>query len=72
MKNFTVIDAINELIKGVNVAYSRQAYTMLETRDIINAIEFLGETIKAQQQAEKIEKPEVTTPAEISNGPSEK
>jgi DNA-binding transcriptional regulator YhcF (GntR family) len=67
MKNLTVIDAINDLIKGVNIAYSRQAYTMLETREIINAIEFLGETIKAQQQA--VEAPVV---AELSNGPSEK
>jgi len=55
MKNLTVIKAINDLIKGVNIAYSRQAYTMLETRDIINAIEFLGETIKAQQQVESTE-----------------
>ena len=70
MKNLTVIEAINDLIKGVNIAYSRQAYTMFETREIINAIEFLGETIKAQQQ--QIENPEVTAPVETSNGPSEK
>lgn len=68
MKNLTVIDAINELIKGVNVAYSRQAYTMLETRDIINAIEFLGETIKSQQQQVA-----PVAPVETANeGPSEK
>lgn len=55
MKNLTVIEAINDLIKGINIAYSRQAYTMPETRDIINAIEFLGETIKTQQQATSVE-----------------
>lgn len=53
MKNLTVIEAINDLIKATNVAYSRQAYTMLETREIINAIEFLGETIKSQQLAQQ-------------------
>ena len=57
MKNLTVIEAINDLIKATNVAYSRQAYTMLETREIINAIEFLGETIKSQQQAQQAELP---------------
>lgn len=50
MKNLTVIDAINELIKGVNMAFVRNTYNMQEVRDIYNAIEFLGETIKAQQQ----------------------
>ena len=66
MKNLTVIDAINELIKGVNLAYSRQAYTMIETRDIINAIEFLGEAIKGQQAVQPM------PPVEENPGPSEK
>ena len=39
MKN--VIEAINELIKGVNNAYSRGAYTMAETHDLHQAIEFI-------------------------------
>lgn len=69
MKNLTVIDAINDLIKGVNVAYSRQAYTMLETREIINAIEFLNETIKVQQQQQQ---QQVVAPVETPEGPSEK
>lgn len=51
MKNLTVIDAINEIIKGVNLAFSRNSYNMSEVRDIYNAIEFLGETIKSQQVA---------------------
>ena len=57
MKNLTVVEAINDLIKGVNIAYARQAYNMLETREIINAIEFLNETIKNQQQAVQAEAP---------------
>lgn len=44
-----VIDAINELIKGVNTAFTRGAYNMQETRTLINAIEFIGETIKNHQ-----------------------
>lgn len=44
-----VIDAINELIKGVNAAYARGAYNMQEARTLINAIEFIGEAIKNQQ-----------------------
>jgi hypothetical protein len=67
MKNLTVIEAINDLIKATNIAYSRQAYTMLETREIINAIEFLGETIRTQQQAA-----ELPASVENSSGPSDK
>ena len=54
MKNLTVIEAINELVKGVNKAYARNgsnAYTMQEIRDIYNAIEFLAETIQSQTAA---------------------
>lgn len=68
MKNLNVIDAINELIKATNIAYSRQAYTMAETRDIINAIEFLGDSIKNQQKNNS----ETPAPIEINPGPSEK
>lgn len=57
MKNATVIDAINELIKGVNIAYARNAYSMQEVRDIFNAIEFLGEVVKAQQANQQTEAP---------------
>lgn len=36
-----VIDAINELIKGVNNAYTRGAYSMAEVHDLHEAIEFI-------------------------------
>jgi len=49
MKNLTIIDAINELIKGVNTGFARQAYSMQEVRDIYNAIEFITEAAKTQQ-----------------------
>jgi len=70
MKNLTVIDAINELIKGINLAYSRQAYTMVESRDILNAIEFLGETIKSQEAQSKQAQVEPEVPAEIAAVPA--
>lgn len=63
MKNLNVIDAINELIKATNIAYSRQAYSMSEVRDIINAIDFLNEAIKSQQQINQAE----TTPAVVEH-----
>lgn len=70
MKNLTVIDAINELIKGVNLAYARQSYTMVEARDILDAIEFLGETIKAQENQARQTQVEQEVPAEIAAVPS--
>ena len=51
MKNLTVIDAINELIKGVNMGFARNAYNMAEVTDIYLAIQFLNETINKAQQA---------------------
>lgn len=62
MKNLTVIDAINEIIKGTNLAFSRNAYSMSEVRDIYNAIEFLGETIKSQQVAPQEAQSKESTP----------
>lgn len=44
-----VLDAINELIKGINVAYARNAYSMQESRALLNAIEFIGDAVKNQQ-----------------------
>jgi hypothetical protein len=64
MKNLTVIDAINELIKGTNLAFARNAYNMSEVRDIYNAIEFLGETIKAQQTPAQEAQPKESTSAQ--------
>lgn len=45
-----IIEAINELIKGVNNAYSRGAYTMSETHDLHKAIEFIKSTVNNTQQ----------------------
>jgi hypothetical protein len=47
-----VIEAINELIKGVNNAYTRGAYTMAETYDLHKAIEFIKNAANPTQQAE--------------------
>jgi hypothetical protein len=49
-----VIEAINELIKGVNNAYSRGAYTMSEAHSLHEAIEFIknAATTKNQQESE--------------------
>ena len=47
-----VIEAINELIKGVNNAYARGAYTMAETHDLHKAIEFIKNAANTTQQAE--------------------
>lgn len=44
-----VLEAINELIKGVNIAYARNAYSMQETRTLLSAIEFIGDAVKNQQ-----------------------
>ena len=47
-----VIEAINELIKGVNNAYARGAYTMAETHDLHKAVEFIQNAANPTQQAE--------------------
>lgn len=44
-----VIDAINVLIEGVNVAYSRGVYSMAETHDLHTAIEFIKKAANAPQ-----------------------
>lgn len=44
-----VIDAINVLIEGVNVAYSRGTYSMAETHDLHVAIEFLKKAANTPQ-----------------------
>lgn len=36
-----VVDAINELIKGVTNAYARGAYSMAEAHDLHEAIEYI-------------------------------
>ena len=44
-----VIDAINVLIEGVNIAYSRSAYSMAEAHDLHTAIEFIKKAANAPQ-----------------------
>lgn len=55
MKPANPVEAINQLMKGVQIAYSRKAYSMAEVRDIYESIEFLVELIKAAQPAEPAE-----------------
>lgn len=45
-----VIDAINELIKGVNNAYTRGAYSMAEAHDLHEAMEFIKNAASTPQQ----------------------
>lgn len=52
MKN--TIEAINELIKGCNLAQARGAFSIKEAHDLFEAIEFINNAVQAQQpQAEK-------------------
>lgn len=44
-----VVEAINELIKGVNVAFTRNTYTMEEVHHLYDAIKFIKGTIENQQ-----------------------
>jgi len=46
-----VIDAINVLIEGVNIAYSRSAYSMAEAHDLHAAIELIKKAANASQPA---------------------
>lgn len=43
----TVIDAINELIKGANLAQSRGAFSLKEAHDAYVAIEFINNAVTA-------------------------
>ena len=45
-----VVEAINELIKGINTAYSRGAYTMAESHDLHKAIEFIKKSASNTQR----------------------
>jgi len=49
-----VIDAINELIKGVNNAYTRGAYSMSEAHDLHEAIEFIKNAANSPQPSETV------------------
>mgnify|MGYP000849606468 CR=1 FL=1 len=49
MKN--AIEAINELIKAVNVAQARGTYSLKEAHDAFSAIEFLNSAVATQQAA---------------------
>jgi hypothetical protein len=45
-----VVEAINEIIKGVNNAYSRGAYSMAEAHDLHEAIEYIKSAASTPQQ----------------------
>jgi len=44
-----VIELVNKLIEGVNLAYTRGAYTMAETHELYNAIESIKAIANNQQ-----------------------
>lgn len=50
-----VIEAINELIKGVNNAYARGAYSMAEAHDLHEAIEFIKVAASTPQQESQVQ-----------------
>jgi hypothetical protein len=50
-----VIEAINELIKGVNNAYTRGAYSMAEAHDLHEAIEFIKVAASTPQQETQVQ-----------------
>ncbi len=49
MKN--IIEAINELVKGANIAQARGIYSLKEAHDIYDSIEFINNAIASQQAA---------------------
>lgn len=49
----TIIDAINELIKGANIAQSRGVYSLKEAHDIYDGIEFINTAIASQNAAQQ-------------------
>lgn len=51
MKN--AVEAINELIKSINIAQARGTYSLKEAYDAYNAIEFLNNIVATQQAANK-------------------
>ena len=64
-----LLEAINEILKGVNVAYSRGAYTMQETHDLHIAMEFIKtaattEPVNNQQQEVESSKSKNNKPKE--------
>jgi hypothetical protein len=56
MKN--TIEAINELIKAVNIAQARGAYSIKEAHDAWAAIEFINNAVAQNQQAPQQPSPE--------------
>lgn len=56
-----VIEAINELIKGINTAYARNSYTMEETHQLYSAIKFIKDAVQNQQQ---LQTPQTPAPQE--------
>lgn len=54
-----IIEAINELIKGVNNAYSRGAYSMSEAHSLYEAIELIkGAANSSQPTNQEVVSPE--------------
>jgi len=47
MKN--VVEAINLVVNGVNLAFSRGAYNMKEVHDLHEAIEYIKQAVNTQQ-----------------------
>ena len=52
-----VIDALNVLVNGVNLAFSRGAYNMKETHDLHDAIEFIKQAVGTQQEQKETTPP---------------
>lgn len=57
MKN--IIEAINELVRGANIAQARGTYSLKEAHDIFAAVEFINAAIANQQAAAAAPEPEV-------------
>ena len=57
-----VVEAINEIIKGVNNAYARGAYSMAEAHDLHEAIEYIKSAASTPQQP--MEATEDSTPVQ--------
>ena len=57
----TIIDAINELIKGANIAQGRGVYSLKEASDVYMAIDFINVAITNQQQTTQTPIPPIVT-----------
>lgn len=48
-----VIESINKILEGIQVAYSRGAYTMQETHELYVAAEVIKQASVSQEQKQK-------------------